>query len=77
MAERTQTDAQQEREKYVMAFNKTMIDIWKERLTLLDVRTPIVCFIRLLPYPCVTTDASLRCSSPKSSLSTVFGKTMG
>ena len=38
MAERTQTDAQQEREKYVMAFNKTMIDIWKERLTLLDVR---------------------------------------
>ena len=38
MAERTQTDAQQEREKYVMAFNKTMIDIWKDRLTLLDVR---------------------------------------
>ena len=38
MAERTQIDAQQEREKYVMAFNKTMIDIWKERLTLLDVR---------------------------------------
>jgi len=34
----TQEQAQQEREKYVMAFNKTMVDIWKERITLLDVR---------------------------------------
>jgi len=36
--ETTQDQALQEREKYVMAFNRTMVDIWKERITLLDVR---------------------------------------
>ena len=34
----TQISAQEQREKFVNAFNKTMIDIWKERITLLDVR---------------------------------------
>ena len=29
--------AQQEREKYVLAFNDTMIKIWQEQITLLDV----------------------------------------
>ena len=33
----TQQQAQQEREKYVMAFNDTMIKIWQEQITLLDV----------------------------------------
>ncbi len=32
-----QEQAYKEREKYVSAFNKTMIKIWKERITLLDV----------------------------------------
>ncbi|MBQ9751360.1 MAG: hypothetical protein IJV81_00830 [Paludibacteraceae bacterium] len=34
----TEQQAQEAREKYVLAFNRTMIDIWKERITLLDVR---------------------------------------
>lgn len=38
MEEPTQISAQEQREKFVNAFNKTMIDIWKERITLLDVR---------------------------------------
>ena len=38
MTEPTQDKALEAREKYVIAFNKTMIDIWKERITLLDVR---------------------------------------
>ena len=33
----TQQQAQQEREKYVLAFNDTMIQIWQEQITLLDV----------------------------------------
>ena len=33
----TQTSAQEEREKYVLAFNDTMIKIWKEQITLLGV----------------------------------------
>lgn len=33
----TQQQAQQEREKYVLAFNDTMIKIWQEQITLLDV----------------------------------------
>ena len=33
----TQQQAQQEREKYVMAFNDTMIKIWQEQITLLEV----------------------------------------
>lgn len=33
----TQEQALQERQKYVAAFNDTMIKIWKERITLLDV----------------------------------------
>ena len=33
----TQQQAQQEREKYVLAFNDTMIEIWQEQITLLDV----------------------------------------
>ena len=37
MSEITQHSAQEEREKYVMAFNDTMIKIWKEQITLLDV----------------------------------------
>lgn len=37
MSEITQHSAQKEREKYVMAFNDTMIKIWKEQITLLDV----------------------------------------
>ena len=32
-----QQQAQQEREKYVLAFNDTMIKIWQEQITLLDV----------------------------------------
>ena len=32
-----QQQAQQEREKYVIAFNDTMIKIWQEQITLLDV----------------------------------------
>lgn len=31
------TDAQKQREKYVLAFNKTMVKIWQEQLTLLGV----------------------------------------
>ncbi len=33
----TSMDAQREREKYITAFNSTMIRIWKERIQLLDV----------------------------------------
>ena len=35
--QQTQEKALQERQKYVAAFNDTMIKIWKERITLLDV----------------------------------------
>ncbi len=35
--QQTQEQALQERQKYVAAFNDTMIKIWKERITLLDV----------------------------------------
>jgi len=31
------TDPQSEREKYVLAFNDTMLKIWQEQITLLDV----------------------------------------
>ena len=37
MESMTQQQAQQEREKYVMAFDDTMIKIWQEQITLLDV----------------------------------------
>ena len=37
MDEITQTSAQEEREKYVLAFNDTMTKIWKEQITLLGV----------------------------------------
>ena len=33
----TQQQAQAEREKYVLAFNDTMLKIWQEQITLLDV----------------------------------------
>ena len=33
----TQQQAQQERKKYVLAFNDTMLKIWQEQITLLDV----------------------------------------
>ena len=33
----SQQQAQQEREKYVMAFNDTMLKIWQEQITLLEV----------------------------------------
>ena len=49
----TQQQAQQEREKYVLAFNDTMIKIWQEQITLLDVidtrsllRSPIALTVR-------------------------------
>ena len=32
-----QQSAQEAREKYILAFNATMIQIWQERITLLDV----------------------------------------
>lgn len=38
MEEPTQENALEQRIKFVNAFNRTMIDIWKERITLLDVR---------------------------------------
>lgn len=38
MEQVTEQQALEAREKYVLAFNRTMIDIWKERITLLDVR---------------------------------------
>lgn len=31
------TAAQQARERYILAFNQTMIQIWQERITLLDI----------------------------------------
>mgnify|MGYP007056179700 CR=1 FL=1 len=34
---RQHPDAQSEREKYVLAFNDTMLKIWREQITLLDV----------------------------------------
>ena len=37
MAAITQQQAQQEREKYVLAFTDTLIKIWQEQITLLDV----------------------------------------
>lgn len=37
MENKTQQQAQDEREKYVMAFNDTMIKIWQEQITLLGV----------------------------------------
>ena len=37
MTENTNRDAQSEREKFIMAFNDTMIRIWQEQITLLDV----------------------------------------
>ena len=30
-------DTQQERQKFIMAFNNTMLKIWREQITLLDV----------------------------------------
>lgn len=33
----TEQAAQEQREKYILAFNSTMIQIWQERITLLDV----------------------------------------
>ena len=49
----TQQQAQEEREKYVLAFNDTMIKIWQEQITLLDVidtrsllRSPIALPVR-------------------------------
>lgn len=33
----TEQSAQEQREKYILAFNDTMIQIWQERITLLDV----------------------------------------
>ena len=33
----TEQQAQQEREKFVMAFNETMLRIWQEQITLLGV----------------------------------------
>ncbi len=33
----TAQQSQEAREKYILAFNKTMIQIWQERITLLDV----------------------------------------
>lgn len=33
----TEQSAQEQREKYILAFNNTMIQIWQERITLLDV----------------------------------------
>lgn len=33
----TEQSAQEQREKYILAFNSTMIQIWQERITLLDV----------------------------------------
>ena len=38
MEKHTEQQAQEAREKFVLAFNRTMIDIWKERITMLDVR---------------------------------------
>ncbi len=35
--ETTAQSAQEQREKYILAFNKTMVQIWQERITLLDV----------------------------------------
>ena len=37
MENNTQQQAQDEREKYVMAFNDTMLKIWQEQITLLGV----------------------------------------
>ena len=37
MKEITEQQAQDERIKFVTAFNDTMVKIWKERITLLDV----------------------------------------
>ena len=49
----TEKQAQEEREKYVLAFNDTMIKIWQEQITLLDVidtrsllRSPIALPVR-------------------------------
>ena len=33
----TEQSAQEAREKYILSFNATMIQIWQERITLLDV----------------------------------------
>ena len=33
----TESQAIEEREKYVLAFNQTMLNIWREKITLLDV----------------------------------------
>ena len=44
----TEQQAQQEREKYVAAFNNTMLKIWQEQITLLDV----IDTHRLLGSPC-------------------------
>jgi len=37
MDEITEQKALQERQKFVLAFNKTMLNIWRERITLLDI----------------------------------------
>lgn len=37
MKQPTEQSAQAEREKYINAFNNTMVHIWQERITLLDV----------------------------------------
>ena len=36
-APRTAAQAQDARQKYILAFNATMLEIWKERITLLEV----------------------------------------
>ena len=53
MENNTQQQAQAEREKYVLAFNDTMLKIWQEQITLLDVidthsllRSPIALPVR-------------------------------
>lgn len=53
MENNTQQQAQDEREKYVMAFNDTMLKIWQEQITLLGVidthsllRSPIALPVR-------------------------------
>lgn len=50
--------ALREREKFVTAFNETMLKIWKEQMTLLDVIDTGACSLRPSRYRSVPTGGS-------------------
>ena len=48
------------RQKYILAFNDTMIKIWKEQITLLDVIDTRRLLMSPMPFPLLPMAGSLR-----------------